>query len=436
MGVWMGGDLSRPLVFVTALLLAIALGGVVAPVATANSLELEARYEVDARLAFRAGTLSATTSVRVTNRTGKAVGRLTFNLATLAVAGVTLTEVTQGGRPLIHSIDDQTITVTLPTVLATGKSTTVRIGYGGVLRTDTVDKNWYFSKVGGIVTAYRWIPWLSRQTAFARPNFGTPLVTATSHSVKVRIRTDRALQLATSGRRTVATRLSHTFVATNVRDFNFSASPHYAVTTGRAGAIQVRVLSIRQPGNLMREWATLALTRYGELVGPYPYAYFTVAEAPKGASMESPALAWVGQHVKPEHLPLVVAHETAHQWFYGVVGTDQADEPFADEAPTDFLARYLVGKRRASRCGLARLDLTVYDYVGRCYYEVIYIQGGNYLDDYRTRVGDERFWIGLRNYYRSHRFKLGGTRQLLDALDRAAGPDGGGHAGRFPRYYE
>ena len=53
----MGGDLSRPLVFVTALLLAIALGGVVAPVATANSLELEARYEVDARLAFRAGCL-------------------------------------------------------------------------------------------------------------------------------------------------------------------------------------------------------------------------------------------------------------------------------------------------------------------------------------------------------------------------------------------
>jgi hypothetical protein len=431
----MGGDLSRRVLLVAAVLLAMGLSGISATPARADSLALEARYEVDARLGFGSGRLSANTSVRVTNRTAAAVGQLTFNLAPLAVAGVTLTEVTQGGRPLMHSIEDQSINVILPAALAAGTSTTVRIGYGGVLRTDTADKNWYFSKVNGIVTAYRWIPWLSRATAFSRPNFGTPLVTSTSPSVKVRLRTDRSLKLATSGRRTGGTKLDHTFVATNVRDFNLSASPHYAVTSGRAGAIQIRVLSIKQPASVLLKWATRALTRYGELVGPYPYAYFTVAEAPKGASMESPALVWIGQDVTRGNLPFIVAHETAHQWFYGVVGTDQAEEPFADEAPTDFLARYLLGNRRAPRCDAARLDLTVYDYVGRCYHEVIYIQGGNYLDDYRRRVGDERFWKGMRDYYQAYRFKLGGTRQLLDALDRAAAPAGGGHTTQFPRYY-
>jgi hypothetical protein len=67
------GTLSRPALIVTAFLLAIGLSVVEAPPARANSLALEARYEVDARLEFRARRLSATTSVRVTNRTNRAV---------------------------------------------------------------------------------------------------------------------------------------------------------------------------------------------------------------------------------------------------------------------------------------------------------------------------------------------------------------------------
>jgi aminopeptidase N len=50
-------------------------------------------------------------------------------------------------------------------------------------------------------------------------------------------------------------------------------------------------------------------------------------------------------------------------------------------------------------------------------------------------VGDNQFWQGVRDYYEQYRFGLGGTRQLLDALDAAAGGAGGGHAKRFPRYY-
>ena len=36
----------------------------------------------------------------------------------------------------------------------------------------------------------------------------------------------------------------------------------------------------------------------------------------------------------------LVTHETGHEWFYGIVGSDQALEPYTDEAVTDFLARH------------------------------------------------------------------------------------------------
>jgi hypothetical protein len=129
-------------------------------------------------------------------------------------------------------------------------------------------------------------------------------------------------------------------------------------------------------------------------------------------------------------------HEVAHQWFYGLVGNDQAREPFADEAITDMVARYLTGTRRGSRCTVGTLDKTIYDYSARCYYERIYIQGGNLLDDARRKMGTAAFFGVLRGYLKDHRWQLVHTRTLLDALDAATPLDlARGWRARFPTLY-
>jgi hypothetical protein len=156
-----------------------------------------------------------------------------------------------------------------------------------------------------------------------------------------------------------------------------------------------------------------------------------VAETGGGKAMESPAMIWINDDAP--NLAYLVAHETAHQWFYALVGSDQASQPFADEAPTDFLARYMMGTRRSSQCDGQMLDLTVYSYSDACYYEAIYIAGGNYIDTYRRKVGDSAFWRGMRNYIAKYRFAIGGTHQFWAELDRASGYSGG-HADRFPSY--
>jgi aminopeptidase N len=118
------------------------------------------------------------------------------------------------------------------------------------------------------------------------------------------------------------------------------------------------------------------------------------------------------------------------------VGSDQANEPYTDEAVTDFLARYVLAMRRASRCSTARLDLSIYRYSSTCYYEVIYIQGGNFLDDLRKRMGSAAFWRGLRGYVAANRFGIAATRTLLQALDDATPLDlVPAYRPRFPRLY-
>ncbi len=152
--------------------------------------------------------------------------------------------------------------------------------------------------------------------------------------------------------------------------------------------------------------------------------------------MESPGLIWIPTGTTA-NLRYLVAHETAHQWFYGIVGNDQAREPFADEAAADFVARSVTGLHRASRCAPARLDLAIYDYPARCYYETIYIQGGNLLDEARRRMGAARFWAALSGYVAAHRDAISTTRSLLQALDDATPLDLGStlFGARFPRLY-
>jgi hypothetical protein len=118
------------------------------------------------------------------------------------------------------------------------------------------------------------------------------------------------------------------------------------------------------------------------------------------------------------------------------VGNDQARQPFADEAVADFVARDLTGLRRASRCGTGRLDLSIYRYSRSCYYEIVYIQGGNLLNQAKVRMGSTLFYSTLRAYVADRRYGLSRTQLLLQALD-AATPSNLStlFRPRFPAYY-
>jgi hypothetical protein len=155
----------------------------------------------------------------------------------------------------------------------------------------------------------------------------------------------------------------------------------------------------------------------GALAGAYPYSQFKVVQSPGRYGMESPGLIWIPTGTPSANMPYLVHHETAHQWFYGVVGGDQAREPFTDEAAADFLARDVLGSRRSSRCATARLDLTIYQYSSGCYYEVVYIQGGNFLNEIRAAMGPTAFWRGIRAWVAAQRYTIAPTKSLLDTLD-------------------
>ncbi len=430
--------LSRLLAGVMAgliLLLSLGSASVAAAGHAPNSLGLDATYDVQATLKWARRKLIVTSTAVVTNNSAEAVDALTFNVAPAQIGRMVLGEVRVGPDAAAAVVDDQNIIVSLPVPLEPTQQTSVTIGYKAFFGRSALGKQWLFTKFSGIATAYRWIPWLSRRYDFITPTFGEPFVTQVAQEVRVSITTDRAdVVLATSGRRTGVEGLTQTFVANRVRDFNFSASPKYVATTEAWGDVAITYYTVNLPVDKLASFTVRALQRFSNRVGAYPYTELSVAESPGGYAMESPAMIWLPSATPIGNLNYLVTHEMAHQWFYGVVGNDQAKQPFADEALAEFLTRDLIG-HRASKCAQSVLDLRVYDYDRSCYYEVIYVQGDDYLEAYRQRVGDAAFWDGLRLYYDAYSFKIGGTRQLLETLDDAAAGSGGGHETEFPSLF-
>ncbi len=132
------------------------------------------------------------------------------------------------------------------------------------------------------------------------------------------------------------------------RDAALCVSPDYQVARGAAAGTPVYAYAKDEAGaKRALASAEKALETFAGLFGPYPYPSLSVCSAyfPFGG-MEYPALCLISgetfRESEADTLDLTVAHETAHQWFYGLVGSDQAREPWQDEALCEYaMLRYV-----------------------------------------------------------------------------------------------
>jgi hypothetical protein len=153
---------------------------------------------------------------------------------------------------------------------------------------------------------------------------------------------------------------------------------------------------------------------------------------PFGVGMEFPGL------VLTSDQPAVIAHELAHQWWYGLVGDDQWRSPWLDESFAEFSARRLppavVGPDRlqcdpsnpVAPFGSAPLTSSMghWDAVGGDgYFNTVYLGGTCALRSLEHDLGPQAMTAFLRSYADAHRWGVVTTADFVAAL-RAAAPPG------------
>jgi Peptidase family M1 domain len=152
--------------------------------------------------------------------------------------------------------------------------------------------------------------------------------TSPTSDFDVRVTTPKGMRVFASG----ASSGNGRWRATAVRDFALVAG-RFSVTRRTVRATQPVTVTAAVEGDLATpkqylDAAEKALTTYSRRYASYPWRTLTVVhvtDRPGVFGEEYPTIVFVDS-------PGLVAHEVAHQWFYSLVGDDQARDPWLDEA--------------------------------------------------------------------------------------------------------
>ncbi|MEK6221892.1 MAG: M1 family aminopeptidase, partial [Chloroflexota bacterium] len=226
----------------------------------------------------------------------------------------------------------------------------------------------------------------------------------------------------------------HRYTLQGARAFSWSASKDFLALGTAQDNIPVTVYVFpehQSAGQAVLRTAVQALETFEELFGAYPYPSLSVVEIDYEDGLESDGLFFIGEVFFAAYdgslqnlLPLLTAHETAHQWWYGQVGNNQALEPWLDEALATY-SEFLFYENLSPALGAWWWEIRVeqsalfelvgsrmYDYFNfSAYVRGEYAGGAIFMQALRDTMGDEVFFSALRDY------KEAGTNKILMGQD-------------------
>lgn len=360
-------------------------------------------------------------------------------------------EKTTPGEP-----EDQTdVRVPLPGPIEPGGTLTLEVEFEDELPR-VVERTGYF---GSFHMVAQWFPKLARLEPDGRwahfPFYHLTEFYSDYGTYDVTIDVPQRFVVGATGSRVSETvengRKALRYVQSDVHDFAFTAWDRFVERDATAGGVAIRCLF--PPGYdavAEREiaTATFGLRRYGEAYGRYPYPTLTIVHPPAGADeaggMEYPTMittggAWwtpPGIH----SIEAVTLHELGHQWFYGLIGTNEEQWPMLDEglnsyAETVHLAEMLgpgsyvdlagltIGDAEGQRVFAIRVghDAPVAAPApafpsGADYGGLVYARTATIFQTFARVYGRAAVARGLGRYARRYRFEHPGLEELVAAM--------------------
>lgn len=169
-----------------------------------------------------------------------------------------------------------------------------------------------------------------------------------------------------------------------------------------------------------------AITEYNKRVGPYPYKTVKAVEGPMpaGGGMEYPTITIIASTNEADLVHTAVVHEVGHNWFYGMLGSNERNHPWMDEginsfyeqkiAPDQSAFNKLAGGKDGNFLGYATFSAThnlmPANSDAAAFPEINYgldIYGKSaymlaWLEDY---MGKEQFETAMKDYFQTWQYK-------------------------------
>ncbi|HEX6823129.1 MAG TPA: M1 family metallopeptidase [Candidatus Sulfotelmatobacter sp.] len=253
-----------------------------------------------------------------------------------------------------------------------------------------------------------------------------------------------------------------TYHGDDIHDFAWTVSPRYKVreSTYQAQMGPIRLRFLMQPAHWTQAERHERITRdtldrFEKFYGPYPYKTLTVVdpepdsaaggmEYPTFITGESSWFAPQGVHL----LEVVVEHEFGHQYWYGMVATNEFEDAWMDEGINSYtevkvldsilgkntsmldVAAATLGERDGQRLGYEvvadrdSMAQKAYDYISSSSYAgITYGKTATVLLTLEGIIGEETMAKAMHAYFMKYRFTHPTKEDFLKTIEEVSGKD-------------
>jgi aminopeptidase N len=429
------------------------------------------RYAIDLDVDLDNASFQGTMRVRYTNGEDVPLDQVVFRLlpntpgygaAPGQSAALEVSAIAVDGAPVAaqRRLSGSALYLPLGAPLAPGDAVEIEMSFAGALPADPAAGYAQYGYIDGVLAMPNFYPLIpvyddEGWNVELAPTYGDATFSDTAlYLVRVTLPAD--VTLAASGvaverRENDDGTVTTTFASGPMRDWTLVASRDYQ--TAQAEVDGVRVTSYYlgdEPGDAdggarALDYAVASLRIYEQLIGPYPFNELDVVATPtRAGGIEYPGLIVVAASLYDQvggFFEFVIVHEVAHQWWYSLVGNDQLDEPWLDEALTQYTSMLYIERRYGAAASAAvrqnifegsygslepevrdmPVGLPVAAYPSNLYSPIVYSKGPLFFHEIRLLVGEDTFDRILQGYFEQFRYDVAYPQDLVDTIERLSG---------------
>ncbi|GAB4504547.1 MAG: M1 family metallopeptidase [Anaerolineales bacterium] len=402
------------------------------PTPTSLPAPERAKYSLDVALDYAAKTVSVNENIFYPNHTGEPLASLVLAVVpNLWAGGFTLTGLSVDDAPLsTYSLQGQRLEIVLPAALAPETTLTLTLQFTLALPfAEQQDPNLERPRIYGYtarqINLVNWYPFIVPYEAgtgwiLHDPWYYGEHLVYEAADYEVNLKTNPGVVVAASGYAQPGGEFTR-YTLTAGRAFVLSASPEFQIVSAQAGNVIVTSYYFpfyEKPGQTVLEVSAKAIQLYSQRFGPYPHQTLAAVMGDFNDGMEYSAFYFLPRDfynlydgTSKNYLTFVAAHETAHQWWFERVANDQALYPWLDESLCNYSERLYYEAYHPELVSWwwpyrmyyydpsAKMDIPIYQGTGfQPYTNATYFRGAHFLEDLRTRIGDEAFFAFLQDY--------------------------------------
>lgn len=244
--------------------------------------------------------------------------------------------------------------------------------------------------------------------------------------------------------------LTFTTSIENVRDFAMVImDENYQKLSDQVGETTVNTWYLasdsQEAAKQNHEAGIKALSYFSEVYGPYPYPEYDIVRTGMFTAMEFPGLIYLPKNILESNETEIgsVVHETAHQWWYGMVGNDEVKEPWLDEALATYASTRLMleefpehgsgdlemrknmtqGTEVHERGGIfIGSPVDKFKNIGS-YSQLVYQKGALMLDNLEKEIGKEKMDQLLQTYFIEYQYEIASGNDFISVFSEELGPE-------------